>query len=142
MEQQLTPRGGHSLAFLASGSLGESIIPAINKLQDVFSQVPACGRAAGAAQAPVGAAAARPRQPGAPPAPSRPQLSSDVKLDLPQIAVVGSQSSGKSSVLEALVGRDFLPRGSNIVTRRPLILQACWGELLGAGMQCRLPGAA
>lgn len=28
-----------SLAFLASGSLGESIIPAINKLQDVFSQV-------------------------------------------------------------------------------------------------------
>lgn len=52
------------------------------------------------------------------------QLSADVKLDLPQIAVVGSQSSGKSSVLEALVGRDFLPRGSNIVTRRPLILQA------------------
>lgn len=47
-----------------------------------------------------------------------------MKLDLPQIAVVGSQSSGKSSVLEALVGRDFLPRGSNIVTRRPLILQA------------------
>ena len=32
-------------------------------------------------------------------------------LELPQIAVVGSQSSGKSSVLEALVGRDFLPRG-------------------------------
>jgi dynamin 1-like protein len=32
-------------------------------------------------------------------------------LDLPQIIVVGSQSSGKSSVLEAIVGRDFLPRG-------------------------------
>lgn len=107
MEPQTTPRGTN-LAFLASGSLGESIIPAINKLQDVFSQ-----------------------------------LSSDVKLDLPQIAVVGSQSSGKSSVLEALVGRDFLPRGSNIVTRRPLILQliktqpaagqyAEWGEFLHA----------
>ncbi|PRP81066.1 hypothetical protein PROFUN_11144 [Planoprotostelium fungivorum] len=44
-------------------------------------------------------------------------------LDLPQIVVVGSQSSGKSSVLEAIVGRDFLPRGSGIVTRRPLVLQ-------------------
>lgn len=47
----------------------------------------------------------------------------DEPLDLPQIVVVGSQSSGKSSVLESLVGRDFLPRGSGIVTRRPLILQ-------------------
>jgi hypothetical protein len=44
-------------------------------------------------------------------------------LDLPQIVVVGSQSSGKSSVLENIVGRDFLPRGSGIVTRRPLVLQ-------------------
>lgn len=44
-------------------------------------------------------------------------------VDLPQIVVVGSQSSGKSSVLENLVGKDFLPRGSGIVTRRPLILQ-------------------
>ncbi|XP_033470676.2 dynamin-1-like protein isoform X1 [Epinephelus lanceolatus] len=44
-------------------------------------------------------------------------------IQLPQIAVVGTQSSGKSSVLEALVGRDLLPRGTGIVTRRPLILQ-------------------
>ncbi len=36
---------------------------------------------------------------------------------------MGSQSSGKSSVLEALVGRDFLPRGPEICTRRPLVLQ-------------------
>lgn len=33
------------------------------------------------------------------------------------------QSSGKSSVLEAVVGKDFLPRGTGIVTRRPLVLQ-------------------
>nr|CCA17876.1 dynamin GTPase putative [Albugo laibachii Nc14] len=44
-------------------------------------------------------------------------------VNLPQIVVIGSQSSGKSSVLENIVGRDFLPRGSGIVTRRPLILQ-------------------
>ncbi|CAB1321942.1 unnamed protein product [Coregonus sp. 'balchen'] len=44
-------------------------------------------------------------------------------IQLPQIVVVGSQSSGKSSVLESLVGKDFLPRGSGIVTRRPLVLQ-------------------
>lgn len=56
-------------------------------------------------------------------------------LDLPQIAVVGAQSVGKSSVLEAVIGKDFLPRGTGIVTRRPLILQlqhtsgtAEWGE--------------
>ncbi|KAH9893600.1 Dynamin central region-domain-containing protein [Cubamyces lactineus] len=45
------------------------------------------------------------------------------ELDMPQLAVVGSQSAGKSSVLETIVGRDFLPRGSGIVTRRPLVLQ-------------------
>ncbi|XP_028304806.1 dynamin-1-like protein [Gouania willdenowi] len=44
-------------------------------------------------------------------------------IHLPQIVVVGTQSSGKSSVLESLVGRDVLPRGNGIVTRRPLILQ-------------------
>ena len=60
---------------------------------------------------------------------------------LPQIVVVGSQSSGKSAVLESFVGRDFLPRGAGIVTRRPLVLQLVhtppadggedeWGEFL------------
>ena len=44
-------------------------------------------------------------------------------LSLPQIAVVGGQSAGKSSVLENVVGADFLPRGSGICTRRPLVLQ-------------------
>ncbi|KAF1882138.1 hypothetical protein Lal_00038782 [Lupinus albus] len=51
------------------------------------------------------------------------RLGSLSTIDLPQVAVVGSQSSGKSSVLEALVGRDFLPRGNDICTRRPLVLQ-------------------
>jgi dynamin 1-like protein len=49
--------------------------------------------------------------------------SSGSQIDLPQICVLGSQSSGKSSVLENIVGRDFLPRGTGIVTRRPLVLQ-------------------
>ncbi|XP_014675998.1 PREDICTED: dynamin-1-like protein [Priapulus caudatus] len=65
----------------------ESLIPIINKLQDVFNTV-----------------------------------GTDI-IQLPQIVVVGTQSSGKSSVLESLVGRDFLPRGTGIVTRRPLVLQ-------------------
>lgn len=42
-------------------------------------------------------------------------------LSLP-VLCAGLQSSGKSSVLEAVVGRDFLPRGTGIVTRRPLVL--------------------
>jgi dynamin 1-like protein len=72
-------------------TLGDGLVPLINKLQDIFSQagVDSLGG----------------------------------ELELPQIAVVGSQSSGKSSVLEALVGRDFLPRGPDICTRRPLVLQ-------------------
>lgn len=41
---------------------------------------------------------------------------------LSSIVVIGGQSSGKSSVLEAVVGRDFLPRGAGIVTKRPLVL--------------------
>ena len=54
----------------------DSLIPVINKLQDVFHSVGMLDT-----------------------------------IDLPQIAVVGAQSSGKSSVLENIVGRDFLPRG-------------------------------
>ena len=44
-------------------------------------------------------------------------------IDLPQIVVVGSQSSGKSSVLESIANKEFLPRGTGIVTRRPAIIQ-------------------
>ncbi|KAK5627078.1 hypothetical protein RRF57_002793 [Xylaria bambusicola] len=43
-------------------------------------------------------------------------------LTMPSIVVIGSQSSGKSSVLEAIVGHEFLPKGSNMVTRRPIEL--------------------
>ena len=44
-------------------------------------------------------------------------------INLPRIAVLGQQSSGKSSVLESIVGIDFLPRGSGVVTRRPAELR-------------------
>ncbi|XP_060716118.1 interferon-induced GTP-binding protein Mx1-like [Tachysurus vachellii] len=53
-------------------------------------------------------------------------------LELPAIAVIGDQSSGKSSVLEALSGV-ALPRGTGMVTRCPLELKMtknrnknCW----------------
>ena len=44
-------------------------------------------------------------------------------IQLPRIASLGTQSSGKSSVLESIVGLDFLPRGGGVVTRRPLELR-------------------
>ena len=44
-------------------------------------------------------------------------------INLPRIVVVGTQSGGKSSVLESIVGLDFLPRGDGVVTRRPLELR-------------------
>mgnify|MGYP002717805161 CR=1 FL=1 len=37
-------------------------------------------------------------------------IGEEAGLTLPSIVVVGSQSSGKSSVLEAIVGREFLPK--------------------------------
>ena len=43
-------------------------------------------------------------------------------IELPVLVSVGSQSSGKSSVIESIVGKDFLPRGNGIVTRCPLVL--------------------
>ncbi|KAL7602719.1 hypothetical protein Lser_V15G16683 [Lactuca serriola] len=66
----------------------------------------------------------------------------DSELELPQVAIVGSQSSGNSSVLEALVGHDFLPRGSNICTRRPLLLPFVWSneEVGEFGEFWHLPG--
>ncbi|XP_021728216.1 dynamin-related protein 3B-like [Chenopodium quinoa] len=70
-----------------ASSLGQTLIPVVNKLQDICSQ-----------------------------------SGVSIPINLPQVAVVGSQSSGKSSVIEALVGRDFLPRGPDVVTRRPLML--------------------
>ncbi|CAL8126858.1 unnamed protein product [Orchesella dallaii] len=45
------------------------------------------------------------------------------EIQLPQIVVIGSQSIGKSSVLESLVGQSFLPRGQGLVTRTPIILR-------------------
>uniref|UniRef100_A0A7N1A1U2 Dynamin-type G domain-containing protein n=1 Tax=Kalanchoe fedtschenkoi TaxID=63787 RepID=A0A7N1A1U2_KALFE len=97
------------MAESEAAPLGQSVIPIVNKLQDILAQI-----------------------------------SNPLDISLPQVAVIGSQSSGKSSVLEALVGRDFLPRGSDICTRRPLVLQLLqikkkadgsveeWGEFLHA----------
>ncbi|CAI0557251.1 unnamed protein product [Linum tenue] len=84
----------------AAPPLGSSVIPVVNKLQDIFAQ-----------------------------------LGSQSSIELPQVAVVGSQSSGKSSVLEALVGRDFLPRGNEICTRRPLVLQLVQTKKKGDGSE-------
>ncbi|KAF8176921.1 P-loop containing nucleoside triphosphate hydrolase protein, partial [Pholiota molesta] len=42
-----------------------------------------------------------------------------VDIDLPQIAVIGSQSSGKSSLIESISGIKF-PRASGTCTRCPL----------------------
>lgn len=47
----------------------------------------------------------------------------DNLLSLPKIVILGNQSSGKSSLVEQIVGLDFLPRGNGVVTRRPLELR-------------------
>ena len=57
-------------------------------------------------------------------------ISKDKDLDLnisnknlcPSLVVVGSQSSGKSSVLNGILSMDILPTGSSMVTRTPLNL--------------------
>ena len=52
----------------------------------------------------------------------RHHLVDDPDLHPTSIVVIGDQSSGKSSVLESLV-QIGLPRGENIVTRMPIVLQ-------------------
>ncbi|KAJ3278623.1 dynamin-like GTPase mgm1 [Borealophlyctis nickersoniae] len=49
-------------------------------------------------------------------------VDNSANMTLPSIVVIGSQSSGKSSVLESIVGHEFLPKGNNMVTRRPIEL--------------------
>ena len=64
--------------------------------------------------------------------------SSPDSIKLPQIVVVGSQSAGKSSVLEGIVRKNFLPRGGGIVTRRPLIIQITQDNLSHQSWACFL----
>lgn len=47
-------------------------------------------------------------------------IESKPELTLPRLVVVGTQSSGKSSVLNSIIKMDLLPTGSNMVTRTPL----------------------
>ena len=42
---------------------------------------------------------------------------------LPRIVVLGDQSVGKSSVLESIMGLEFLPKDEGLATRRPLELR-------------------
>lgn len=70
----------------------------------------------------------------------------DASVRLPAVVAVGSQSSGKSSVLESIVGRDFLPRGAGIVTRRPVLMylhniQGGPGPAGAWARRCRRPHA-
>ena len=51
------------------------------------------------------------------------QLSKYYGFNFPRIVVVGNQSCGKSSIVEAIVGKTFLPRGKDIVTRYTYLSQ-------------------
>lgn len=50
-------------------------------------------------------------------------IDSTIKIEIPRLVVVGTQSSGKSSLLNGLLSMDLLPTGKTIVTRTPLNLQ-------------------
>ena len=86
-------------------ALGQTLIPLVNKIQDVLLY-------AGLHNASED-----------PPSTSGNLSGNSLTKNLPVIAVIGSQSSGKSSLLESLVGRDFLPKKNEICTKRPLVLQ-------------------
>jgi len=47
----------------------------------------------------------------------------DNKLNIPTLVMIGSQSSGKSSLLNKLLNMEMLPTGSKMVTRTPLNLE-------------------
>lgn len=83
----------------------QNIIPVVNHLQVIFAALES-------------AECSEPAAAGGPQLPPLPSL-----MDLPQVAVVGSQSAGKSSILEGIIGQPCLPRGLGMVTRCPLVLQ-------------------
>ncbi|EDQ84781.1 uncharacterized protein MONBRDRAFT_34545 [Monosiga brevicollis MX1] len=82
----------------------DRLIPTINKLQDVLNIVGENSEIQLPQIVVVGAQASSP-------------------ADHPALRMSHEQSSGKSSILENVVGKDFLPRGTGIVTRVPLVLQ-------------------
>ena len=49
-------------------------------------------------------------------------------IKIPQLVVVGTQSSGKSSLLNAITQMDILPTGKNMVTRTPIKLELLYNE--------------
>ena len=51
------------------------------------------------------------------------ELGNSSNIQSPQLVVVGTQSSGKSSVLNNIIGWDILPTGKNMVTRTPLQIE-------------------
>ena len=50
-------------------------------------------------------------------------LGKDVNLSFPQIVVLGSEKSGKSTLLERIAMLEFFPRGEGMCTRMPIKLQ-------------------
>src|SRR3989338_11370223 len=54
---------------------------------------------------------------------------SQVQIKIPRLVVVGTQSSGKSSLLNRIIGVDLLPTGNQIVTRTPLRLELAPGSM-------------
>lgn len=47
-------------------------------------------------------------------------IESKPELSLPRLVVVGTQSSGKSSVLNSIISMDILPTGKNMTTKCPI----------------------
>jgi hypothetical protein len=107
--------------------VGQSLIPLVNRIQDVLLHAGLHhGNLTGSS--PRSLKNETSRSSPAPPLASSQALTKN----LPVIAVIGSQSSGKSSLLESLVGTDFLPKSTEICTKCPLVLQlvqsSCSGE--------------
>ena len=44
-------------------------------------------------------------------------------MKYPRVIAIGNQSSGKSSILESIVGKTFLPCGPDMVTKCPLFVR-------------------
>jgi replication fork clamp-binding protein CrfC len=55
------------------------------------------------------------------------------KLELPRLVVVGTQSSGKSSLLNGIIYMDLLPMGKTMVTRTPLDIRLTQTKNDGSG---------
>jgi hypothetical protein len=58
------------------------------------------------------------------------------KINIPRLVLTGTQSSGKSSIVNRFIGMNILPTGNNMVTRTPINIRLTTAAKSNEGIAC------